>query len=269
MKKNPIGIIDVDSSGINLLNTLTESFPNEDFLYFNDLKNLPYEGKDHQVILKYIRKNIDYILSTNIKLLIVASDTIIEYGSEILSEVNIPCILITQSIINYLNNNFDNKNMLLCARDYILKANLYQKNIKYSHLNTISSNKMENIIKENKIKTMKSFNTSSDMFKAFQNRDFDVFIYTAPWIELLRTEILEFLKVKDFIRVGEIIASEVKNSDIEFYKKGSGKIYVASTVSLDEFKNNSLWFKLKYKYIAIDNTVIDYDQNRTIQKDNQ
>ena len=265
MKKNPIGIIDVSCDGICILNDLQKNFKNEDFLYFNDIKNLPYEGKDSLVILKYIKKNVEYMLEQGIKMLIVISDTIIEYGSEYLEGLNIPVISIVQSIIDYLNINYENKNMLLCAKDYILKANLYQKNIKYSHLNTVSSNKMEVNIKDNKVKTMKSFNACNDSFRAIASRDFDVFVYTAPWIWLLKTEILEYIKVKDFIKVGDIISGEVKKKLDDSYKKGQGKIFVHSTVLERDFKDLIPWFKLKYKYTQV---VIDYDQNRTIQKDN-
>ena len=265
MKKRPIGIIDVSCDGLSVVTTLLKEYKNEDILYFNDIKNLPYEGKDSLVILKYIKKNVEYLLSQDIKLLVVVSDTIIEYGNEFLETLEVPVISIVQTLIDYVNKNYENKNMILCAKDYIIKANLYQKNIKYSHLVTVNSNKLEEIILGNKIKTMKSFNASLDTFKAHQSRDFDVLLYTAPWIELVKTEILEFLKVKDFIKLGDIIASSVGLKLSSPYKKGAGKLFIHSTVSYEDFKNMTLWFKEKYKYTQ---AVIDYDQNRTIQKDN-
>ena len=71
--------------------------------------------------------------------------------------------------------------------------------------------------------------------------------------------------VKDFIKVGDIISGEVKKKLDDPYKKGQGKIFVHSTVLERDFKDLIPWFKLKYKYTQV---VIDYDQNRTIQKDN-
>lgn len=270
MKKIPIGVIDVDFGGMNVLYSLKQEFPYEDFIYLNDIKNLPYEGKEHQIILKYIKKNVEYLLSLGIKALIIVSDTIIEYGSEYLESLDIPVISLVQSIIDYVNLNYENKNMILCTKDYILKANLYQKNIKYGHLSSASSNKLDNIIENNKIKTMKAFNASSDIFKQFQNRDFDVFIYTTPWIELVRVEILEFLKVKDFIKVSDIIASNLGKLEIEFYKKGQGKLLALSTIEKEEFVKMAPWFKLKYKYLNVKDLIeAENEQNRTIQKDNQ
>ena len=117
---------------------------------------------------------------------------------------------------------------------------------------------------------MKAFNASSDIFKQFQNRDFDVFIYTTPWIELVRVEILEFLKVKDFIKVSDIIASNLGKLEIEFYKKGQGKLLALSTIEKEEFVKMAPWFKLKYKYLNVKDLIeAENEQNRTIQKDNQ
>lgn len=266
MKKNPIGIIDVSVDGLNILSSLTKEFKNEDFIYFNDIKNLPYEGKDPSIIHKYIKANLEFLLSQNIKLLIVISDTICEYGEEILSSINVPVIQIVDSIINYMNKNYENKNIILCSKDYILKANLYQKNIKYNHLYSISSNKMESIISNDKIKTMKSFNVAFDSFKTIQSKDLDVLVYTAPWIELLKTEINEALKVKEIIKIGDIISSSIKESKIDFYKNRKGKITVFTTASKEEFSKLIPWFNLKYKFNQIE---LDYGQDRTTEKDNK
>ena len=142
MNKLPIGIIDINVDGLYILNTLCNEFKNEDFLYINDLKNDPYEGKEPEVILNYVKKNVEKLLSQNIKLLIVINDSIIEYCSDYLSTLNIPIINIQKVIIDYVNKNFEQKNLILCAKDYILKANLYQKNFNYNHIYNIPSDNL-------------------------------------------------------------------------------------------------------------------------------
>ena len=265
MRKKPIGIIDVSFSGITILNSLKKEFPYENFIYLNDIKNLPYEGKEQHVITKYVTHNVEYLLTFKIKALIVISNTIIEYTEEYLNSLEIPVIFITKAIIDYVNTNYENKNMVLCCLDYVLKAGLYQKNLKYNHLNTVQTNKMEEVLEENGIKTMKSFNAVNDSFKGVINKGYDVLIYTAPWIELLKTELNEYIKFKNIINLGEIINNEIKKLNIDFCKKRNGRILLTSTLDKKEYLPHIPWLDLKYKYKKAE---IIYDPAPTVQKNN-
>lgn len=266
MKKRPIGIIDVTFSGITILNNLKQAFPYENFVYLNDIKNLPYEGKDVQVILKYVKHNVEHLLQRyNIKALIVISNTIIEYCEDYLNSLEIPVVYITKAIIDYVNSNYESKNMVLCGLDYVLKASLYQKNLRYNHLNTIQTNKMEEVLQENGIKTMKSFNIVNDSFKGIANKEFDILIYTAPWIELLKTELNEYVKVKDIIKLGDIINDAVSKLNIDFCQKRNGKIILTSTLLKNEYLPYIPWLDLKYKYKKAE---IIYEQPQPIQENN-
>ena len=145
MNKRPIGIIDINVDGLYILNSLAKEFKNEDFIYINDIKNFPYEGREQEEIVKLVTENVEKLLKQNIKMLVVISDTIIEYCFDYLQTLNIPVINIVQSIINYVNKNHEQKNLVLLAKSYILKANLYQKNFNYNHMYNIASDELENI----------------------------------------------------------------------------------------------------------------------------
>ena len=163
MNKRPIGIIDINVDGLYILNSLTKEFKNEDFIYINDIKNYPYEGREQEEIVKFVTENVEKLLEQNIKMLVVISDTIIEYCLDYLQTLNIPVINIVQSIINYVNKNYEQKNLALLAKSYILKANLYQKNFNYNHMYNIASEELPDIglIKPNK-------NNSSGNLKKFK-----------------------------------------------------------------------------------------------------
>ena len=70
MKKQPIGILDGGFEGINIFESLSKNFPNEYFVYINDPKNYPYEGKEEKLIHEYVKKNIDKLLSLEVKCII-------------------------------------------------------------------------------------------------------------------------------------------------------------------------------------------------------
>ena len=71
MNKRPIGIIDINVDGLYILNSLTKEFKNEDFIYINDIKNYPYEGREQEEIVKFVTENVEKLLEQNIKMLVV------------------------------------------------------------------------------------------------------------------------------------------------------------------------------------------------------
>ena len=125
MKKQPIGILDGGFEGINIFDNLSKSFPYETFVYINDPVNYPYEGKEEELIHKHVTKNIDKLLSMDVKCIVCVNASIIEYCEDLLHNINVPTILIVDSIIDYVNLNFEQKNMAILGKEYILKANLF------------------------------------------------------------------------------------------------------------------------------------------------
>lgn len=255
MKKMPIGILDANVEGLYILDSLTKEFKYEDFIYINDIKSAPYEGKDSEVILKHVKISVEKLLEYNIKLLVVISDTIVEYCEEYLKTLEIPVINIVSSIVNYVNNYYEQKNLIFCAKDYVIKANLYQKNFKYNRMYNVESDELENVIIQNKIKTSMSFKVAENLFKGVNQKGCDLLIITAPWIELLKTEIFEFLDVEKILKLGLVLTEEIKRSRIELNNRIKGKITIISDIDIKEFKELTKWFTLKYKYEKIENEI--------------
>lgn len=76
MNDNPIGIIDSGVGGLSVASTLIKNLPNESFIYVADSKNCPYGQKNSAEIYKLTKNMIDFLLKENIKLLVVACNTI-------------------------------------------------------------------------------------------------------------------------------------------------------------------------------------------------
>ncbi|HPB49285.1 MAG TPA: hypothetical protein PK334_03160, partial [Bacilli bacterium] len=132
MNKLAIGILDSGYEGLTLFEELVREYRYESFLYINDIQNMPYEGKKAEDIQKAVQKNIDSLLSQGIKLLLVVSDIIVEHCQGLLNSLEIPVINIVNSIIEYVNTNFEQKDLILLIKQEVIKANLYQKNFRYN-----------------------------------------------------------------------------------------------------------------------------------------
>jgi glutamate racemase len=73
---NPVGIIDSGVGGLSIASVLIKELPNESFIYLADSKNCPYGEKSSEEIYKLTRNMTDFLLKRDIKLLVIACNTI-------------------------------------------------------------------------------------------------------------------------------------------------------------------------------------------------
>ncbi len=76
MCERAIAVFDSGVGGLSVLKKLTESFPQEKFIYLGDNKNAPYGNKSKRELLSLALNNIDLILSYKVKAIIVACNTL-------------------------------------------------------------------------------------------------------------------------------------------------------------------------------------------------
>lgn len=252
MVKDAIGILDNGLEGFSILETLTEKFKNENFIYLNDLVHNPYFNMPEDDALNLIKANIKKLKDLNIKLLIVSSDIVVDASKEYLDELNIPVLDIVSIYIDYINENYEQKNIGLFGKTQIIEANLYQKNFKYNRLYNISSDELEELIVNNGLKTSQSFIKTKEAFKQIKGKDLDVLIASSPYLITLKTEITEFTNFNEMTDFGEILANKILTEFMDLNVKGRGKVFVYSNVEKSKFKKMTSWSNIKYKYIDLD-----------------
>lgn len=83
MDKNlPVGVIDSGVGGMSVLRVLQKMMPHEDFLYIGDTARTPYGQRSEEEIRAFVRDMTDYLDATDVKLLVVACNTITVLGTE-------------------------------------------------------------------------------------------------------------------------------------------------------------------------------------------
>lgn len=75
MDNRPIGIFDSGIGGLTVLKEVMEQLPNEDIVYFGDTARIPYGTKSKETVLKYAFQCIKFLLSKNIKAIVIACNT--------------------------------------------------------------------------------------------------------------------------------------------------------------------------------------------------
>lgn len=71
-----IGIIDSGVGGLSITSTLIKKLPKESIIYLADSKNCPYGQKNPEETYKLTKKMVDFLLKSDIKLLVIACNTI-------------------------------------------------------------------------------------------------------------------------------------------------------------------------------------------------
>lgn len=75
MKNQPIGLIDSGVGGFTVLKVLQKEFPNEDFIYFGDSKNMPYGEKTNDEIIQLVNEDIRFLEEKGAKVIVLACNT--------------------------------------------------------------------------------------------------------------------------------------------------------------------------------------------------
>ncbi len=75
MDTKPIGIFDSGVGGMTVLAQIKKHLPNEDLVYLGDTKNFPYGDKSRETIVKLATKCTSFLISQNVKIIIIACGT--------------------------------------------------------------------------------------------------------------------------------------------------------------------------------------------------
>lgn len=91
--ENPIGVFDSGVGGLTVAREIMRQLPNEDLVYFGDTARVPYGSKSKNTVLKYSRQIVRFLLTKNVKAIVVACNTASALAlDEIAEEIDIPII---------------------------------------------------------------------------------------------------------------------------------------------------------------------------------
>lgn len=75
MNKDPIAFFDSGVGGVTVFEKLKKLLPKENYIYFGDLKNVPYGAKTKEELLNISREIFDFFTSKNVKAVVMACNT--------------------------------------------------------------------------------------------------------------------------------------------------------------------------------------------------
>lgn len=121
MNNNPIGVFDSGIGGLTVLKKIVETLPNERYIYYADTDNVPYGTKTKEKVKKYINQAVEFLISQNVKAIVIACNTATSIAAKELREkYTIPIIGIEPAAKPAVENR-GNKKVLIMATPTTIK----------------------------------------------------------------------------------------------------------------------------------------------------
>ncbi len=78
----PVGVFDSGVGGLTVVREIIRQMPDERIVYFGDTARLPYGSKSRDTVIRYSRQNIRFLLTKNVKAIVIACNTASAYALE-------------------------------------------------------------------------------------------------------------------------------------------------------------------------------------------
>lgn len=237
MDNRPIGMFDSGVGGMTVFLEVMKSFPNEDILYLGDTKRFPYGNKSTETIIELSKKAIEFFISKNVKLIIIACGTATSQALEKVRKIyKVPIIGIIEGTIEDIKK--DNKNRIgVIATAGTIKTKAWEKeiinNIEGAEVISEACPLLAPMAEEGWTDNEVARYTIKEYMKPFKNKKIDKLILGCTHYPLFTKLIKEELGEKvDVINTGEKLAkclyNYMKNNNLEnqLENKAKYKLYL-------------------------------------------
>ncbi len=209
---NKIGIFDSGLGGLSILKELLKELPNEDYLFYEDSINNPYGEKTIEELFEITSKIVDYLISENCKIIVIACNTATTMCMKKLREKYPDTIFVgtVPAIKVAYDNNY--KNTIVLSTPNTMNServdeliNDYKRDDQV--LINISGENLANIIEENKINEIREL--LDRILSPY--KECDSIVLGCTHYPLIKDEIKKVLPNSEILDGSSGVAREVKH----------------------------------------------------------
>lgn len=147
MNNKPIGVIDSGIGGLSVLAKLIQYLPDEEYIYYADKDNVPYGIKSNEEIIECANKIIDFLITKEVKAVVIACNTITSVAiEELRKNYKIPIIGIEPAVKLALDENKDNRVLVMATPVTIRGKKLQELLNKYDTFNKVDLLEMPELV---------------------------------------------------------------------------------------------------------------------------
>ena len=200
-----IAILDSGVGGVKTLEHLKNLLPNEDFIFLKDEENFPYGTKSVRQLKEILKKNIVFLASLNVKLIVVACNTAGTQLKFMKTLTDIPILEPISATTGFIKSTpkYKKAKILLLATNLTIKKGEYKKQLKGYKVKSVKAQRLVSLA-ENKVKDN---GVISRIVKKGEGAD--LVILGCTHFGYFSKEIKDFSKSNELIESGYILARKV------------------------------------------------------------
>ena len=203
-----IGVFDSGIGGLTVLKELVRKYPKNQYFYFGDNKNMPYGSKSKKELLNLSSNIVDFLISKNVDILVIACGTLSSnVYEELKNKYNLPIYDIISPTIKYINDNY--KKVGLIATKMTVQSKVFEKKI--SNICSQACPLFVPIIENNNFNEL---NSAMDEYFMNISKDIEALILGCTHYPILTDYIKPYFPNTELINMGKVLADniEIKNS---------------------------------------------------------
>ena len=236
MDNRPIGIFDSGVGGLSVWRELVKSLPNESVIYFADTANCPYGPKSQTEIIGLVDKVVQFLLSKNVKIIIVACNTATAAAIEYLRSKYFIHFIGMEPAVKPAALETKTKSIAVLATEGTFNGKLYlETSKKYASdvdLHIKVGDKLVDIVEKNKINDFETENHLRELMAPLVQKNIDHLVLGCthyPFlIDILHKVLPAHVKVIDpapavvkhtinILKENNSLNENMKNPNYEFY----------------------------------------------------
>lgn len=203
MDNRPIGVFDSGIGGLTVLKEMMEQLPGEDIIYFGDTARIPYGTRSRQTVIKYSFQCIRFLLSKDIKAIVIACNTASAMALEEARKVfEVPIVGVIEPGSNAAISSTINNKIGVIGTTGTVNSEAYQRKIRRAHPSSevigISCPLFVPIVEEGWEDTDVAFITADKYLSELKEHNIDTLVLGCTHYPILR------------YTVGKVMGNEVK-----------------------------------------------------------
>lgn len=225
-----IGIFDSGLGGINVLKELLKTYPNEEYIYVGDNKNLPYGTKTKEELLTLASKIIDYFVKEGVSIIFIACGTVSSTIYEDLKQkYKVPLVSIISTTVSKINSlNLDEVAVL--ATPNTINSHIFKKSLNCNNVVEVSCEKFVSLVENNKdLKFKKVY--IEQYLKEIKKERIKNIILGCTHYPLLESDIKNYLGEVNIFDMGMILANSI------YLKSGNKSLNIYFTNYYEELND--------------------------------
>lgn len=135
MDNRAIGVFDSGLGGLTAIKELRKVLPNEKLLYFGYTGRVPYGTRSAEIISKYTKQDMNFLLSQNVKMIVAACATVSSNSRDILETSIVPYTSIIRPCCETIIKTTKNGKIGIIATLATINSKAFEKNLKNENPN--------------------------------------------------------------------------------------------------------------------------------------